>query len=276
MSKKQIKLSISTPCTEDWNTMTATQSGKFCAACQKTVIDFSRMSDAEIIRYFADFQGDTCGRLTEKQLNSVIAEPLILKPNYRWAYALSALLLPTIAASQTGKNSVPTEIRDPSVSEAKSVENDLPIEVKIKGIVKDIRGEALIGAPIRLKGTEIGTLTDLEGLFQLEFSSKEITSDTFEIEITYIGYDTASVKINRNRIQEELKIILKEAPLESVTIVGYQRMGKVCISRDYEEGKLEKKLSSLNPNPKFSEMPTTGFQRTKQRFKNLFRKKKRN
>jgi hypothetical protein len=66
MSKKQIKLSIPTPCHEDWNTMTATQSGKFCASCQKTVVDFSRMSDAEIMRYFADFQGDTCGRLTEK------------------------------------------------------------------------------------------------------------------------------------------------------------------------------------------------------------------
>ena len=111
MSKKQLKLSIPTPCTEDWNTMTSTQSGKFCASCQKTVVDFSRMSDTEIIHYFSDFKGETCGRLTEKQLNSVIAEPLILKPNYRWAYALSALLLPTIAASQTVNNSMPMEIR---------------------------------------------------------------------------------------------------------------------------------------------------------------------
>jgi hypothetical protein len=51
-------------------------------------------------------------------------------------------------------------------------------------------------------------------------------------------------------MQEELKIILKEAPL-SFTGVGYQRIGKVCIF-----------------------LPTTGFQRTKHRIKNLFRKKK--
>jgi CarboxypepD_reg-like domain len=182
----------------------------------------------------------------------VIAEPLVLKPNYRWAYALSVLLLPTIAASQTVKNSAPMEMRDPSVYEAKSVENDLPIEVKLRGIVKDIHDEALVGTLIRLKGTEIGTLTDLEGLFQLEFSSKEITHNTFEIEVIYAGFDTASVKINRNQVQEEFKIILKEAPLP-FTVVEYQRIGKVCISRDYGDGKLS----------------------TKHRIKNLFRKKKR-
>ena len=43
MAKKQLTLSIPTPCTEDWNNMTPDKNGKFCAACQKTVVDFSRV-----------------------------------------------------------------------------------------------------------------------------------------------------------------------------------------------------------------------------------------
>jgi hypothetical protein len=275
MSKKQLKLSIPTPCHEDWNTMTATQSGKFCASCQKTVIDFSLMSDAEIIHYFSDFKGETCGRLTEKQLNSVIAEPLVLKPNYRWAYALSALLLPTVAASQTVKNSVPTEIRDPLVFEAKNDENVSTIEIKLKGVIIDIHGQPLVGASIHLKGTKLGAIAGIEGNFHLEFSSKQIDNTTFEIEAIYPGFDTFSLKINLAQIPDELKILLKESPFESVTVVGYQYMGKVCISRSYEDEKLRKELSLLKVPYEFADIPTNAIQRTKYRIKRFFRKKKR-
>ena len=103
MAKKQLTLSIPTPCTEDWNNMTPDKNGKFCASCQKTVVDFSRMTDAEIFNYFDTFKWATCGRFTEKQLNTPIIEPLVLTPQNRWAWALSALLLPTLAASQTIK-----------------------------------------------------------------------------------------------------------------------------------------------------------------------------
>lgn len=56
MAKKQLTLSIPTPCTEDWNAMTPDKNGKFCASCQKTVVDFSRMTDAEIFNYFDTFK----------------------------------------------------------------------------------------------------------------------------------------------------------------------------------------------------------------------------
>jgi hypothetical protein len=265
MSKKQIKLSIPTPCHEDWNTMTANQSGKFCASCQKTVVDFSRMSDAEIIRYFTDFQGDTCGRLSEKQLNSVIAEPLVLKPNYRWAYALSALLLPTIAASQTVKNSAPMEMRDPSVHEAKSVVGTdfLTIEGQVNEIgdkFSPVDG-AIVAVNINDKIVAY-TQTDSLGNFTLNLP-KSYDNQRFSLDISQIGYEKQQLPFeNFGTIKDNrLFISLKNTPIE---------IGDAVVCTGYSSHTSKGVVVSAVITHKYNI-----FQRTKYFFKNLFRKKKR-
>jgi hypothetical protein len=48
--------------------MASTQLGKFCESCQKEVIDFTTMSDAEIILFFKNNK-DKCGSFKASQLN---------------------------------------------------------------------------------------------------------------------------------------------------------------------------------------------------------------
>jgi hypothetical protein len=48
----QLKISIPTPCHENLSVMDKTENGKFCLSCQKEVIDFTKMSDEDIILYF--------------------------------------------------------------------------------------------------------------------------------------------------------------------------------------------------------------------------------
>jgi hypothetical protein len=75
--KKPIKLSINNPCSEDWNKMTKNSEGRFCALCQKNVVDFTSMSDEEIKNYFLNYKGvSLCGRLKKEQL-----EPDLKKNN---------------------------------------------------------------------------------------------------------------------------------------------------------------------------------------------------
>jgi hypothetical protein len=274
MSKKQIKLAIPTPCHEDWNTMTATESGKFCASCQKTVIDFSRMSDAEIIHYFSDFKGETCGRLTDKQLNSVIAEPLVLKPNYRWAWALSALLLPTVAASQTVKNSVQTEIRDPSVLAAKSVVGtDF---LTIEGQVNEL-GDRFLPVDGAIVAVNINdkivayAQTDSLGVFTLNLP-KSYDNQRFSLDVSQIGYEKEQLFFdNFTAIKDNrLFIALKNAPIEigdAVVCTGYGTSGKMRVDSTNLNGTLTG-ITNITYKRNF-------FQRTKYFFKNLFRKKKR-
>ena len=65
-----MRISIENPCHEDWQGMTPEAQGRFCSACEKTVIDFSQMSDAEILNYFSQPRAErVCGRFTSEQLS---------------------------------------------------------------------------------------------------------------------------------------------------------------------------------------------------------------
>ena len=57
------------------------------------------------------------------------------------------------------------------------------------GIVTDASGQALIGASIRIKNTEVNTVTDIDGTFSLEYHKPKAT-----LIVTYTGYIPKSVK----------------------------------------------------------------------------------
>ena len=72
---KKIHLSIPTPCHENWDGMTPQERGRFCGSCQKTVIDFSNLSDRQIAEFFKKPVTDTCGRFHTDQLHRDIEIP---------------------------------------------------------------------------------------------------------------------------------------------------------------------------------------------------------
>ncbi len=100
MTKSTFNISIKKPCTENWETMTPNEKGRHCFSCQKTVVDFTTMSDSQIIYYFQTYQGKTCGRFLETQVNRPILPPVLPKNQTRWAWLFSVLLLPIGAKAQ--------------------------------------------------------------------------------------------------------------------------------------------------------------------------------
>jgi len=60
---------IPKPCNEDWSKMTSIEKGKHCNACQKTVIDFTKMKNEEITDYLiAKKEEGVCGRFLSSQI----------------------------------------------------------------------------------------------------------------------------------------------------------------------------------------------------------------
>jgi hypothetical protein len=76
---KKHKISIINPCIENWNNMTVADKGRFCDACSKKVIDFTEMTEKEIITYLKNKKGDTCGRFESKQVEKIYSIDAQLK-----------------------------------------------------------------------------------------------------------------------------------------------------------------------------------------------------
>jgi hypothetical protein len=74
------KIVIPQPCSENWNTMRPEEGGKYCDSCQKTVIDFTKQSDEEIMNYFLQYQSQpTCGRFRTSQVAETASTPKLHK-----------------------------------------------------------------------------------------------------------------------------------------------------------------------------------------------------
>lgn len=96
-------------------------------------------------------------------------------------------------------------------------------ESACKGVVKDATGEGVIGASVIVEGTNLRTVTDIDGNFTLNGVKKGAS-----IQISYIGYTTKVVKWNG----APLDIILEDDKkmLEEVVVVGFGTQKKVNLT----------------------------------------------
>lgn len=91
----------------------------------------------------------------------------------------------------------------------------------VKGIVVDASGEPVIGASVMEQGTTRGTVTDIDGRFELAAGTNAT------LRISYIGYKTADVAV-----APDMKIVLEDdnALLDELVVVGYGRQKKVNLT----------------------------------------------
>jgi len=70
-----LKISIPTPCHEDWEAMIPNAQGRHCNSCVKTVVDFTNMSDEEVKYFFLNKKEErVCGRFKTEQLHRITIE----------------------------------------------------------------------------------------------------------------------------------------------------------------------------------------------------------
>ena len=85
-------------------------------------------------------------------------------------------------------------------------------QITVKGHVKDASGEDVIGATVRVAGTQTATVTDFNGVFTLK------ANQGATITVSYVGYQTATVTA-----APTLEITLQDdaAVLGDVVVIGY-------------------------------------------------------
>lgn len=98
--------------------------------------------------------------------------------------------------------------------------HDIEQQMKVlKGTVTDAKGEPIIGANIKVEGTNIGTITNMDGQFTLNVPENAI------LQISYIGFISQNIKVGTNK---SITVQLQEdsQSLEEVVVVGYGTMKK--------------------------------------------------
>lgn len=94
-------------------------------------------------------------------------------------------------------------------------DNSLPGELKsVTGTINDEKGQPLIGVSVRQKGSNVGTVSDVNGRFKLEAKSNAILS------FSYIGFISREVPVGG---KNSLAVVLAEdlKKLDEVVVVGY-------------------------------------------------------
>ena len=95
--------------------------------------------------------------------------------------------------------------------------------VTVSGVVKDRKGEPIIGANIMEKGTTNGTITDFDGKYTLKVKSAQSV-----LTISYIGYKTQEIPVG-NGGKKDITMQDDSELMDEVVVIGYgtQRKGDV-------------------------------------------------
>lgn len=213
--------------------MVPASGGRHCAACQKTVLDFSLKTDAEILTYFQQpSAGKTCGRFRAGQLNRPL-QPLAATSTWRrWLGGLltaGSLLAgssfkaaaQTTAMQQLGASEAPNEkARQPAqpplaVAEPTSPPPDTLVEVR--GVVLDAeRCEPLPGVAVVLKDTLLGTSTNVAGEFIIRLKP---TGQPVRLLFQYVGF-----------VSQEHTVALRGTPPRLEVALETQVLGELLVS----------------------------------------------
>ncbi len=93
----------------------------------------------------------------------------------------------------------------------------------VKGTVNDEAGEPIIGATVKVQGTNAGAITDFNGNFSVQAASNAT------LNVSYVGYVSQTVNVNG---RSNITVVLKEDAqvLNDVVVIGYGTMKKSDIS----------------------------------------------
>lgn len=122
---------------------------------------------------------------------------------------------------------------------AKTTQTDAAQQKRhITGVVKDIKGETIIGANIMIKGTGTGVSTNIDGEFSIEAAAGE------ELIVSFIGYLTQTIKIDSQKTLN-IKLLEDTKTLEEVVVVGYTVQTKSAVTGSVAVVKADK-LKDVN------------------------------
>ncbi len=276
---KYLNIEIPQSCHENWNAMQPNAQGRHCLSCAKTVVDFTVMTDTELINFFSTKKDNVCGRFIAEQLNRDI---LIPKKKINWVkyffqFALPAFLLSIKPSSKifgqqqkTQATIEPIKRVNTNILPEKTISKDTLVRLqqnskiadenivfrvggavsyksfkRMKGIilsgnVVNESGQPIPYASVLIKGTTIGTACDENGIFNLYVPNK-----SKELVVSSVGMEQKEVAIKSINKSEPIVLRLSTDLQGEVIVVKSRKKKKTTVLHQ------EEKVCSatIYPNP---------------------------
>jgi hypothetical protein len=195
-------------CDMYWDEMKPSEIGRLCQKCDKTIIDFSKMSFSEIAFKMSETNQSTCGYYLPEQL----AEIKRSKNNIPLSIGLTTLIATTSIANSKNKeiekhclNKVYNDKeKKEQITEQSEIIND---SISISGRIEyydSISKKNLTDsyAYVVIKGTKIGTVTNENGNFKIKYLPG-IDLENIIVTIGGIGFK-----------QKEIEIVVKNSIID--------------------------------------------------------------
>lgn len=218
---KAIYIQIPKPCHENWHNMTSKEQGRYCGSCEKVVVDFTVMSDKEMLDHISKAAGQSvCGRFANDQLNRKVEAPAN-KRRFSLAYVWNLLLASVLFFESCNDTTTTTgvvlcekpvvqkgEVEDTAKVEV-GVNNDpIPIMIpEIKGkILEEGSGLPVAGAVVRIVGSKQKAITDSKGRFSLTSDN----NNTVILEVSAQHFYTKTIQLNNKSDWAHVNVMINE------------------------------------------------------------------
>jgi hypothetical protein len=224
MSKpKPIQISIPKPCTENWDEMTPSDKGRFCAHCQKTVIDFTSWTDTALYEYLEkNKEHRICGRFRKTQTEHQLlpTHPIQTTRLNRWVAGVGLTIAlvagiehdayaraPYVHVANAGQFNLDDTSDEPQGSSDSIIIRGVTIDSITRKPLRNIEVYLLNEDYIKI----CGTTTNDEGEFKIQISKPKGKQ---ELRISAEKYEdflfSSLIKLDKNNINTFLVIEIKE------------------------------------------------------------------
>ncbi len=218
------QINIQNPCHEAWEDFEPTPEGGFCASCQANVINFSDMTESQLVAYFRDLSSENqhlCGRFRDDQLQKnyrieewfptfSITDKIIHYeiPLSQFTDHKTQISLPLIQRMHVVRNMTVAILTFAMIEQGYGQQKQLSGQ-----IIDATDGSPLHGVSVMVKGTKRGITSDINGHYQISVNEQDT------LVFSYVSFEHKT--LIAKEVVPIINMKIDTEMLEEIVVVGY-------------------------------------------------------
>lgn len=212
---------IDLPCHENWDAMALVRDGRFCGSCTKRVIDFTQLTDAEMLETIRNAGGNCCGRFTSAQVGRPMGADSPQRVPFRMplftAAAFTSFLLVqalpeahaqqqhtgNITVCQAKDTAAPANV---SQTEGPYIMGKIAPYRVLAGVIVNEQGKPLRGIAIHVEGQRAPASSDGSGHFYVQLPLSVTMDQPLHLRLSDHHQHVQQVTVTLRRAGDDLKL----------------------------------------------------------------------